>query len=103
MWIIKLFQNIVVKCFTFHHFLHRVVKKVKENPKKEGEVDPKFWEVLLSAQKKDYERICQEFGITDYRWMLKRLNQMKKEREEKQAKVSTPSDCCSEMDLKCLP
>ncbi|XP_060775407.1 immunoglobulin-like and fibronectin type III domain-containing protein 1 isoform X2 [Neoarius graeffei] len=63
-----------------------VLKKVKEKPKKEGEVDPKFWEVLLSAQKKDYERICREFGITDYRWMLKRLNQMKKEREEKQEK-----------------
>lgn len=72
---------------------HRVVKKVKEKPKKEGEVDPKFWEMLLSAQKKDYERICREFGITDFRWMLKRLNQMKKEREEQQAKVSTPSDC----------
>ncbi|MCJ8729439.1 hypothetical protein PDJAM_G00106340 [Pangasius djambal] len=42
--------------------------------------------MLLSAQKKDYERICQEFGITDYRWMLKRLNQLKKEREEEQAK-----------------
>lgn len=61
---------------------------------KEGEVDPKFWEVLLSAQKKDYERICREFGITDFRWMLKRLAQMKKEREDKQAKVLELSDCC---------
>lgn len=85
-----------MKCFTFHYFLHRVVKKVKAKPKKEGEVDPKFWEVLLSAQKKDYERVCQEFGITDYRWMLKRLNQMKKEREEQQEKVSALSDCCSQ-------
>ncbi|KAK3574167.1 hypothetical protein QTP86_003453 [Hemibagrus guttatus] len=65
----------------------RVVKKAKPKPMKEGEVDPKFWEVLLSAQKKDYERICREFGITDFRWMLKRLAQMKKEREDKQAKV----------------
>ncbi|KAF7711539.1 hypothetical protein HF521_000550 [Silurus meridionalis] len=63
-----------------------VVKKVKQKPKKEGEVDPVFWEKLLSAQKKDYERICREFGITDFRWMLKKLNQMKKEREEEQAK-----------------
>ncbi|XP_030634073.1 immunoglobulin-like and fibronectin type III domain-containing protein 1 [Chanos chanos] len=64
-----------------------VVKKKKQKPKKEGEIDPKFWEILLSAQKKDYERICAEFGITDFRWMLKRLNQLKKEREEEQAKV----------------
>ncbi|XP_053354707.1 immunoglobulin-like and fibronectin type III domain-containing protein 1 [Clarias gariepinus] len=63
-----------------------VVKKAKAKPMKEGEVDPKFWEVLLSAQKKDYERICRDFGITDYRWMLKRLNQMKKEREDAQSK-----------------
>ena len=64
------------------------MKKRKEKPKKEGEIDPKFWEVLLSAQKKDYERICREFGITNYRWMLKKLNMMKKEQEEEQAKVS---------------
>uniref|UniRef100_A0A3B1K8U6 Immunoglobulin like and fibronectin type III domain containing 1, tandem duplicate 4 n=1 Tax=Astyanax mexicanus TaxID=7994 RepID=A0A3B1K8U6_ASTMX len=64
-----------------------VKKKKKEKPKKEGDIDPKFWEMLLSAQKKDYERICREFGITDFRWMLKKLNQMKKEREEEQAKV----------------
>lgn len=70
------------------HFLHRVVKKAKPKPMKEGEVDPKFWEMLLSAQKKDYERICREFGITDFRWMLKRLAEMKKEREEEQGKVS---------------
>uniref|UniRef100_A0A3P8U4K9 Immunoglobulin like and fibronectin type III domain containing 1, tandem duplicate 2 n=1 Tax=Amphiprion percula TaxID=161767 RepID=A0A3P8U4K9_AMPPE len=55
-------------------------------PKKEGEIDPKLWELLLSAPKKDYEKICLDFGVTDFRWMLKRLNQMKKEREEEQAK-----------------
>lgn len=43
---------------------------------------------MLSAKKADYERICHEFGITDYRWMLKQLNLKKKENEEEQAKVS---------------
>lgn len=66
---------------------YRIVKKRKEKPKKEGEVDPKFWEVMLSAKKSDYERICREFGVTDYRWMLKQLNLKKKEREDEQAKV----------------
>ena len=41
----------------------------------------------MSADKKDYERICAEFGVTDFRWMLKKLNEMKKEREEEQAEV----------------
>lgn len=41
----------------------------------------------MSAEKGDYERICKEFGVTDFRWMLKKLNEMKKEREEEQAEV----------------
>lgn len=69
------------------NFLSRIVKKRKEKPKKEGEIDPKFWEVMLSAKKSDYERICHEFGVTDYRWMLKQLNLKKKEKADEQAKV----------------
>lgn len=65
----------------------KVCPKSEQPEKKEGEIDPKFWELLLSADKKDYERICGEFGITDFRWMLKKLNEMKKEREEEQAQV----------------
>lgn len=57
--------------------------------KKDGEIDEKFWEILMSADKKDYESICAQFGVTDFRWMLKKLNEKKKEREEEQAKV-----CC---------
>lgn len=65
----------------------RVVKR-KEKQTKEGEIDPRFWEVLLSAARKDYERICHEYGVTDFRWMLRKLNQKKKEREAEQLKVS---------------
>ncbi|XP_030274768.1 immunoglobulin-like and fibronectin type III domain-containing protein 1 [Sparus aurata] len=64
-----------------------VTRKKQLPPKKEGEIDPKLWELLLSAPKKDYEKICFDFGVTDFRWMLKRLSQMKKEREDEQAKV----------------
>lgn len=60
---------------------------LKTEQKKEGEIDPKFWEILLSADKKDYERICAEYGVTDFRWMLKKLNEIKREREEQQAEV----------------
>ncbi|KAJ7998916.1 hypothetical protein DPEC_G00209940 [Dallia pectoralis] len=54
--------------------------------KKDGEIDPRFWDVLMSADKKDYENICIEFGVTNYRWMLKTLNAKKVEREEEKAK-----------------
>ncbi|XP_058635174.1 immunoglobulin-like and fibronectin type III domain-containing protein 1 [Onychostoma macrolepis] len=57
----------------------------KTEARKDGEIDPKFWEILLSADKKDYERICAEYGVTDFRWMLKKLNEMKREREQEQA------------------
>lgn len=64
-------------------------RKSKVRPKtearKDGEIDPKFWEILLSADKTDYERICAEYGVTDFRWMLKKLNEMKREREKEQA------------------
>lgn len=50
-------------------------------------LEDKIWEILLSADKKDYERICAEYGITDFRGMLKKLNDMKREREEEIAAV----------------
>ncbi|XP_066559659.1 immunoglobulin-like and fibronectin type III domain-containing protein 1 isoform X2 [Amia ocellicauda] len=63
-------------------------KRVSKDPeaKEEKVMDEKVWEILLSSDKKDYERICIEYGITDFRGMLKRLNEMKMEREEEQAK-----------------
>nr|XP_054587588.1 immunoglobulin-like and fibronectin type III domain-containing protein 1 [Nothobranchius furzeri] len=51
------------------------------------EIDDRFWELLLSADKTDYETICAQYGITDFRWMLKKLNEKKLEREQEQEKV----------------
>lgn len=65
----------------------KIRPKTEQTELKEGEIDPKFWELLMSADKKDYESICSEFGVTDFRWMLKKLNEMKKQREEEQAEV----------------
>ncbi|XP_047440238.1 immunoglobulin-like and fibronectin type III domain-containing protein 1 isoform X2 [Mugil cephalus] len=63
----------------------KIRPKSEQPERKDGEIDPKFWEILLSSDKKDYEKVCAEFGVTDFRWMLKKLNEMKKEREEEQA------------------
>ncbi|XP_061741426.1 immunoglobulin-like and fibronectin type III domain-containing protein 1 [Nerophis ophidion] len=41
----------------------------------------------MSADKKCYEKICWEYGVTDFRWMLKKLNEKKLEREHEQEKV----------------
>ncbi|XP_056607027.1 immunoglobulin-like and fibronectin type III domain-containing protein 1 [Triplophysa dalaica] len=97
--------------------LKKSLRTRAETQKKEradGEVDEKFWELLLSADKKDYERICIEYGVTDFRGMLRKLNEKKKEIEEQRAQfvehlsnlkhieVKTPG-CAEfefEMDLK---
>ncbi|XP_051563268.1 immunoglobulin-like and fibronectin type III domain-containing protein 1 [Myxocyprinus asiaticus] len=57
----------------------------QKEERKDGEVDEKFWELLLSADKKDYESICAEYGVTDFRWMLKKLNEKKMEMEKQQS------------------
>ncbi|XP_034440429.1 immunoglobulin-like and fibronectin type III domain-containing protein 1 [Hippoglossus hippoglossus] len=77
-----------------------VTRKKQLPPKKEGEIDPKLWELLLSAKRKDYEKICLDFGVTDFRWMLKRLNQMKKEREDEQAKVVEKLEDVKQIEVK---
>ncbi|KAK6318811.1 hypothetical protein J4Q44_G00100220 [Coregonus suidteri] len=70
----------------FKSLLTKAVVGPDKVEKKDGEIDPRFWDVLMSADKKDYEKICHEFGVTNFRWMLKTLNAKKVEREEEQAK-----------------
>lgn len=73
----------------------KIRPKSEQQEKKDGEIDPKCLELLLSAEKKDYEAICLEFGITDFRWILKKLKEIKKEREEEQAEVCHDFLSCS--------
>ncbi|XP_007546996.1 immunoglobulin-like and fibronectin type III domain-containing protein 1 [Poecilia formosa] len=78
-----------------------VATRKKQLPQqKEGEIDPKLLELLLSAPKKDYERICLEFGVTDFRWLLKKLKQIKKEREDEQSKVVENLDNIKQIEVK---
>ncbi|KPP67541.1 immunoglobulin-like and fibronectin type III domain-containing protein 1-like, partial [Scleropages formosus] len=76
-------------------------RAVCEKPeKKQAGVDDKFWEVLLSAEKKDYERICAEHGVTDFRWMLRKLGEMRQHREEEQSKDDVMIPYSEDMDMK---
>lgn len=60
---------------------------MEQKEEKKPETGEKFWEVLMSAEKKDYESICAQYGVTDFRGMLKKLNEKKLEREQEQEKV----------------
>lgn len=66
-------------------FVLRIDMEAKEDTK--PEIDDKFWELLMSADKKDYEGICVQYGVTDFRGMLKKLNEKKMEREIEQERV----------------
>ncbi|XP_075952955.1 immunoglobulin-like and fibronectin type III domain-containing protein 1 [Anarhichas minor] len=64
---------------------NKVDMEAKED--KKPEIDEKFWELLMSADKKDYETIYAQYGVTDYRGMLNKLSERKIEREQEQSKV----------------
>ncbi|KAK5924025.1 hypothetical protein CgunFtcFv8_000941 [Champsocephalus gunnari] len=57
----------------------KMLRKSKVDEKGDGESDERFWDTMLKADRNDYERICNEFGVTDIHLVLKKL----KERKEK--------------------
>lgn len=83
-------QNIFIEYQDFMYFFSICRIDIDAKEDKKMEADEKFWEVLMSAEKKDYESICVQYGVTDFRGMLKKLNEKKIEREKEQEKVLFP-------------
>lgn len=51
-------------------------------------MDPEqVWQLLMTADRKDYERLCMKYGIADFRGMLRKLERMRREREDRMAQV----------------
>ncbi|ELW57725.1 Immunoglobulin-like and fibronectin type III domain-containing protein 1, partial [Tupaia chinensis] len=68
----------------------KMLKKRAPPPAPEKKMDPEqVWQLLMTADRKDYEQICMKYGIVDYRGMLRKLQEMKKEREDKMAQYVT--------------
>lgn len=65
-------------------YLSNISSKVE---KAGGETDDRFWNAMLNADRKDYERICAEFGVADLHLVLKKLEEKKKERMQNKCKV----------------
>ncbi|XP_053882134.1 immunoglobulin-like and fibronectin type III domain-containing protein 1 [Malaclemys terrapin pileata] len=62
-----------------------MLRKRTPLPTQKKEVDmEQVWQLLLNADRKDYEKICLKRGIVDFRGMPRKLQQMKKDREDKQ-------------------
>ncbi|XP_030329441.1 immunoglobulin-like and fibronectin type III domain-containing protein 1 [Strigops habroptila] len=45
------------------------------------------WQLLLHADKRDYEKICMKYGIVDFRGMLKKLQELRKDTESEQGEL----------------
>ncbi|XP_043859079.1 LOW QUALITY PROTEIN: immunoglobulin-like and fibronectin type III domain-containing protein 1 [Dromiciops gliroides] len=62
----------------------KILRKRAPPPPPEKKMDPEqVWQLLMNSDRKDYERICMKYGIVDFRGMLRKLQQMKKEHENK--------------------
>uniref|UniRef100_G3UGL7 Immunoglobulin-like and fibronectin type III domain-containing protein 1 n=1 Tax=Loxodonta africana TaxID=9785 RepID=G3UGL7_LOXAF len=60
----------------------KMLKKRAPLPAPEKKIDlEQVWQLLMTADRKDYERICMKYGVVDYRGMLHELQVMPKERE----------------------
>ncbi|XP_069731811.1 immunoglobulin-like and fibronectin type III domain-containing protein 1 isoform X27 [Phaenicophaeus curvirostris] len=45
------------------------------------------WQLLLHADRRDYEKICIKYGIVDFRGMLRKLQEIKKDTESEQGEL----------------
>uniref|UniRef100_A0A8C6NLT6 Immunoglobulin like and fibronectin type III domain containing 1, tandem duplicate 2 n=1 Tax=Nothobranchius furzeri TaxID=105023 RepID=A0A8C6NLT6_NOTFU len=60
----------------------KLLKKSKLE-KADGENDERFWDAMLNADRKDYERICSEYDVSDLHLILKKLEDKRKARGQK--------------------
>lgn len=54
---------------------------VEKREERKPPTEEEMLKILAGADKKDYERICAEYGFTDFRGILKKLKEMKKKVE----------------------
>ncbi|XP_027029085.2 immunoglobulin superfamily member 22 [Tachysurus fulvidraco] len=71
-------------------FKKTLKKRSVEKRKKKPPTEEEMLKILSGADKRDYERICAEYGFTDFRGILKKLKEMKKNVDVEMVKVLKP-------------
>ncbi|XP_026775232.3 immunoglobulin superfamily member 22 [Pangasianodon hypophthalmus] len=71
-------------------FKKKLKKRSVEKREKKPPTEEEMLKILAGADKKDYERICAEYGFTDFRGILKKLKEMKKNVDVEMVKVLKP-------------
>eukprot|EP00076_Gallus_gallus_P033997 XP_024999535.1 immunoglobulin-like and fibronectin type III domain-containing protein 1 isoform X45 [Gallus gallus] len=67
--------------------LKKTLKKRAPPPKQKVVDKEAIFQLLLHADRKDYERICIKYGISDFRGMLRALQELRRDAESEQAKL----------------
>ncbi|XP_058711832.1 immunoglobulin-like and fibronectin type III domain-containing protein 1 isoform X6 [Poecile atricapillus] len=65
----------------------KLLRKRAAAPKPKPLDKEAVWQLLLHADKRDYEKICMKYGIVDFRGMLRKLQEMRKDTESEQDKL----------------
>ncbi|XP_024912103.1 immunoglobulin superfamily member 22 isoform X2 [Cynoglossus semilaevis] len=71
-------------------FKKKLKKRVEKKEEKKPPTEEEMLKILAGADKKDYERICAEYGFTDFRGILRRLKEMKKKVDVEMVRVLKP-------------
>ncbi|XP_064894663.1 immunoglobulin-like and fibronectin type III domain-containing protein 1 isoform X1 [Columba livia] len=65
----------------------RMLKKRTPLPKPKPLDKEAVWQLLLHADRRDYEKICLKYGIVDFRGMLRKLQELRKDTETEQGEL----------------
>ncbi|XP_061466182.1 immunoglobulin superfamily member 22 isoform X2 [Rhineura floridana] len=83
----------VTECQEKLDFKKMLKKRGPPAPKKKEKKtigEKEMLEILSKVPKKDFERVCAEYGFTDFRGLLRKLKEMKKKVEVEAVKVLKP-------------
>ncbi|KAM9185417.1 immunoglobulin-like and fibronectin type III domain-containing protein 1 isoform 6-T6 [Mergus octosetaceus] len=67
--------------------LRKLLRKRAPAPKQKTIDKEAIFQLLLHADKRDYEKICIKYGISDFRGMLRKLQEMRRDAESEQGEL----------------
>ncbi|XP_074781921.1 immunoglobulin-like and fibronectin type III domain-containing protein 1 [Athene noctua] len=65
----------------------KLLRKRAPAPKPKPLDKEAVWQLLLHADRRDYEKICMKYGIVDFRGMLRKLQELRKNTESEQGEL----------------
>ncbi|XP_040472346.1 immunoglobulin-like and fibronectin type III domain-containing protein 1 isoform X4 [Falco naumanni] len=65
----------------------KLLRKRAPAPKPKPLDKEAVWQLLLHADRRDYEKICMKYGIVDFRGMLRKLQELRKDTESEQGEL----------------